>query len=206
MRILIVCAVQAELAALPFSAECATLICGVGPVEAGIALARRLARETYDLVVNVGVAGGFAPLVDIGSAVVVSEEHYVELGREDGVPLALPDGIELQTHIAPASSFQLKLANCDAACGPAVTSACITTSDERAAALRSRFPGVLCESMEGFALARAAAQAAVPFVELRGISNRVGNRAVSGWNFEAGLRAAARLTQVALVRLRQEAA
>jgi nucleoside phosphorylase len=40
--------------------------------------------------------------------------------------------------------------------------------------------------MEGFAVLRAAERAGVPAIELRGISNRCGNRETSGWDFAAG--------------------
>ena len=40
--------------------------------------------------------------------------------------------------------------------------------------------------MEGFAVLRAAQRVDVRAIEVRGISNRVGDRARSGWNFEAG--------------------
>ena len=41
--------------------------------------------------------------------------------------------------------------------------------------------------MEGFAALRAAQRAGVPAIELRGISNRCGDREASGWDFAAGL-------------------
>jgi futalosine hydrolase len=41
--------------------------------------------------------------------------------------------------------------------------------------------------MEGFAALRAAALAGIPVIELRGISNRCGDRERSGWNFGAGI-------------------
>jgi nucleoside phosphorylase len=41
--------------------------------------------------------------------------------------------------------------------------------------------------MEGFAVLRAAALAGVRAIEIRGISNRCGDRANGGWNFAAGI-------------------
>jgi futalosine hydrolase len=48
--------------------------------------------------------------------------------------------------------------------------------------------------MEGFAVLRAAERAGVPAIELRGISNRVGARERSGWDFEAGIGGLRRIT------------
>jgi futalosine hydrolase len=42
--------------------------------------------------------------------------------------------------------------------------------------------------MEGFAVLRAAEKAGIPAIEVRGISNVVGDRAKSGWDFAAGVR------------------
>jgi nucleoside phosphorylase len=52
--------------------------------------------------------------------------------------------------------------------------------------------------MEGFAFLRAAAAAAVPAVELRGVSNLVGDRATNGWDFRAGAQAAVATTDALL--------
>ncbi len=197
-RILLVCAVEQELAAIA-APQLASLICGVGPVQAGIVLAAHLASNAYDLIINSGIAGGFAPAAPIGSGVVVTAEHYVELGREDGVPLQLPPPAQLQSRCALPVFAQL--GSIQALRGPALTSATVTTSETRASELRQRYPGVLCESMEGFALASAAAMAQTPFIELRGISNRVGDRANSGWDLAAGLASTAQLTRAVLQAL-----
>lgn len=194
-KILVVCAVAQELLALGLPRRLESLICGVGPVEAGLALARHLAMTNYDLVLNVGISGGFAPHVDLGSRVIVTDEYYVDLGREDGAELVLPNNARVVTHVPLHNEIHAQLTACNAVFGPAITSASITTSNARACALRLRFPGILSESMEGFALARAAERAGTPLLQLRGISNRVGDRSSGGWNLQTGFHAAAELTR-----------
>jgi futalosine hydrolase len=54
------------------------------------------------------------------------------------------------------------------------------------------------ESMEGFAVLRAAQLAGVPAVEIRGVSNLVGERASNEWNFRAGAEAAVHTTEALL--------
>ena len=193
-KLLVVCAVQQELTALDLPPHIDSLICGVGPVEAGIMLATRLANTAYDLVLNTGVAGGFSPHAEVGARIIVTDEHYVELGREDGTELLLPDNVQVKAYVSLAREMHQQLVHCDAIFGPAVTSASITTTNARACALRLRFPGIVSESMEGFALARAAENANVPLIQLRGISNRVGDRSSGGWDLQAGFQAAASLT------------
>jgi futalosine hydrolase len=60
----------------------------------------------------------------------------------------------------------------------------VTASDETASRLAAR--GAQIESMEGFAVLRAAERAGVRAIEVRGISNRCGARESSGWDFAAG--------------------
>ncbi|HEX3550251.1 MAG TPA: hypothetical protein VHT53_07750, partial [Candidatus Elarobacter sp.] len=73
--------------------------------------------------------------------------------------------------------------------GRGVTSATVTSTTARALVLAHRFRADV-ESMEGFAVLRAARLAAVPAVEIRGVSNLVGERETSGWDFRAGAAAA----------------
>lgn len=167
------------------------LVAGVGPVESGLATTRALAQSRYTLVVNAGIGGAFRSRAAIGDVVVVARERYADLGREDRAPIALPDGASI---VDTASSDERYLAPFRDGTLPAfvadgVTSATATTSDERAERLAAAYAPAV-ESMEGFAVLRAAALAAVPAIEIRGISNLVGARIAGGWDFNAGARAA----------------
>jgi futalosine hydrolase len=204
MKLLIAYAVAEELGDFRYSDRADYAVLGVGPVEAAIALTRKLAQTRYDLVLNVGIGGGF-PGVNVGSAVIVDRAHYVDLGREDASELHLPGGVALITstpaalHLLPPDFTALAAGPGSSAeaspryCGPGICSATITTSDERAARLYNLVPGACSESMEGFAALRAAMLAGVPALELRGISNRVGDRELAAWDFRAGAQAAQRL-------------
>jgi len=190
--ILVVCAVAGELQG--FARDGVTVLeTGVGPVDAALATARALASGTYRALVNAGIGGGFRGRAAVGDVVIVEAESYVEIGREDGEPLILPGGRTLATR-ATSSTALLAAARAqmpDVAFGDGITSATITTSDARAAVLNARYaPSV--ESMEGFAVLHAAALAGVPAIEVRGISNLVGDRATSGWDFRSGSAAALR--------------
>jgi len=48
--------------------------------------------------------------------------------------------------------------------------------------------------MEGFAVLRAAQLAGIPAIEIRGVSNLVGERESNGWDFRAGADAAVATT------------
>ena len=83
---------------------------------------------------------------------------------------------------------------------PFGTSDSVTADEGAAAYLRQRF-GVAVESMEGAGAARAAAHLGVPFVELRGVSNVVGERDKSAWRLPAAVAAACRAAAAALPAL-----
>lgn len=182
--ILLVCAVAKELAFLPPRSGVEILVTGVGPVEAAANVSRALAQGRYELVVNAGLGGAFDGCAAIGDGVVVAEDR-MELDLETGSPLSLPDGL----HVADRAASSLDLADRVTELGFAalrgVTVARVTALD--ATAHRLYVGGAQVESMEGFAVLRAAEIAGVPAIELRGISNRVGDRARSGWDFRAGL-------------------
>ncbi|MEA2688867.1 MAG: futalosine hydrolase, partial [Candidatus Eremiobacteraeota bacterium] len=81
--------------------------------------------------------------------------------------------------------------------GRGVTSAIVTSTTARALVLAHRFRADV-ESMEGFAVLRAAQLAGVPAIEIRGVSNLVGERDSNEWDFRAGAAAAVATTDALL--------
>jgi futalosine hydrolase len=183
--ILLAAAVEAELAFWQAREDVATLVTGVGPVEAACVLAAALASSRYRLVVNAGLAGAFDDGVCIGDGVVVDSET-IELNLESGAPLALPAGMNLIDTASSAEPLVARLRGKGFPVLRGVTVARVTSSEATARRL-ARELGAQVESMEGFAALRAAELAGVPAIELRGISNRCGDRERSGWSFTAGV-------------------
>jgi futalosine hydrolase len=182
--ILLACAVPKELSRWKARGDVETCVTGVGPVEAATAVARALALRSYDLVVNAGIAGAFEGAAAVGDGVVVKSDR-MELDRESGEPIALPNGelIVDAAHSEPRLVGILEERGFAALAG--VTVARVTASE--ATARRLAKSGAQTESMEGFAVLRAAARAGVPAIQVRGISNRVGIPESSGWDFAAGM-------------------
>jgi futalosine hydrolase len=183
--ILLACAVEKELAFWKPRDGVEVLITGVGVVEAAVAVTHRLAQQRFKLVVNAGIAGAYDGAAKIGSGVVVSSER-LELDREDGMPIVLPDGERIVDTVSDCDP--LLAAKLDAAGFPTLKGITVSrvTSTE-ATARRLAALGAQVETMEGFAVMRAAELAGVHTVEVRGISNRVGEPARSGWDFAAGV-------------------
>ncbi len=181
--ILLTCAVGRELAFFTPVPHVEMLVTGVGPIEAGISVARALAQSPYSLVINAGLGGALEGCAEIGDGVVVFEDR-MEIGLEDGKPFALPDGARVIDAASSDLSLVERLVELGYATKRGITVSRVTTTEQTAKRLAASHAEV--ESMEGFAVLRAAEMAGVAAIELRGISNIVRDRARSGWNFEKG--------------------
>jgi futalosine hydrolase len=198
--ILLATAVADEVRFWKPHAEVRVLITGVGPVEAAAAVAAALAQHPYELVVNAGVAGTFDGAAQIGDGVVVAEDA-IELSLEGGAELVLPQGATLVSSAHSDAELVSDLRDRGFAALRGITVSRVTCSEATARRLSER--GAQVESMEGFAVLRAAQRAGVAAIELRGISNRCGKREESGWDFAAGVAGLERVIG-ALFELRAE--
>jgi nucleoside phosphorylase len=138
----------------------ATCVCGVGPVEAAARTARALANAPATAVLHVGIAGSR-----------VFEEAFLAIGSEAVYCDADdPKWIELRApadhHLVEAARRALPGARIE----PIGTSARVGGSS-----------GCEIEAMEGYAVLRAATLAGVPAVEVRAVSNAVGEPDRSRW-------------------------
>ncbi len=171
MRLLVVAATVIEL---EWVVGVESLATGVGPVEAGVSLARRLAGDPPDAVLHVGIAGArTASGLAIGDVVIGTESRYSDLRAQIPtlITVALPDPELLKRAVAALPSARQL---------PIGTSAAVGGTT-----------GCDVEAMEGFAVLRACTQATVPCVEIRAVSNMVEETDRSRWDFPAGLHAIA---------------
>lgn len=183
--ILLACAVGKELAFFTSAPHVEMLVTGIGPIEASAAVSRALAQSPYSLVINAGIAGAFEGSAEIGDGVVVAEE-FIELGLETGAPIVLPEGARIVDRTSSEFTLVDRLVERGFASKRGLTVSRVTATDFTAKRLAGY--GVDIESMEGFAVLRAAEIAGIPAIEVRGISNIVTDRARSRWNFAQGVR------------------
>ena len=157
------------------------LVCGVGPVEAAAATARALARSTWSAVLHVGVAGGRD--LAAGSLVIGAEAIYCDLSAAirlvDRVP-ADPRLIAAAHRVIPGARIL-----------PIGTSAAVGGTGH----------DVAVEAMEGFGVLRAAALAGVPAVEIRAISNQIGDPDRNRWQITEAIDALSRETPALIARI-----
>jgi nucleoside phosphorylase len=161
--VLLVAATELELC------EHEGLVCGIGPVEAAAATARQLSLEQPRAVLHVGVAGGRRLIP--GSLVLGTEAAYCDLAA--GIPVVD------RTAADPALLSALQEAFPQAVSLPIATSASVST-DTVSHDFR-------VEAMEGFGVLRACELAGVPAVEVRAISNDIGEGDRERWMILRGL-------------------
>jgi len=162
---------------------------GVGAVNAACTLTRYLARESCGAVVSCGVAGAYPETeVEIGTAVCAASECYADLGAE--TPDGFLDMEALGFRVVGEHFNHLPLDLFPAPVRlPFVTRETCSGRDATARAIAERTGGAV-ESMEGAAIVHTALLHTLPVGEVRGISNRAGNRDRGSWRLERAARAA----------------
>ena len=176
---------------------------GIGAVQACHCVTREVVAaaavgEPYNLVVNLGIAGSYdLEAFPIGSAAVISREHFADLGfgSEEGFSDLFQYGIlekddfpytkgALARQLLPYPHIEKVLEKYGAGAGATVQ--CVTGTQARCKEIVDMYNPQI-ESMEGAGVYYAALMEKVPFFELRTVSNAVGERDTSKWESKAAL-------------------
>lgn len=181
---LVVC-VATELEGALLRPHVPLVVTGVGAVNAACALTRFLERDGARAVVICGIAGAYPEAFaefGIGTVVCAESECYGDLGADsaDGFLDMQALGFPVIAGASPVFNvLPLQILPWERR-APFVTVNTCTGSDEAARSLERRTGGAV-ESMEGAAIAHVARLYEVPCGEIRGISNRAGNRDRASW-------------------------
>lgn len=167
-------------------------VAGVGVAAACITLGAFCGMARPDFMVMVGSAGSLPGSgLAVGDMVVAETEILSELGVVSGPgigdahPMNLPG---LMQEIPLDKSFSSLLLNYatkmgKTTYGKTLTVAGVSANEDHADARAVTFNAV-AENMEGYALALMGKRFGIPTAEIRGISNRAGDRDKSHWNFQ----------------------
>ena len=194
-----------HLASQPrFNAYGPSELCGFGPVAAAARTTSQIEIHKPDRVLLIGIAGTFnTSVLPVGDAALLprvimhgigvgTDETFVPAGEMgfqhwpgQGEESPIGDELVLST---PRSSISGSLLTCSAASA--------STKDMRHRLVR--YPDVVAEDMEGYAVALACRLEHVPLVIVRGISNVVGDRQSKNWQIPQALIAAWSLAEEAI--------
>jgi futalosine hydrolase len=181
-------------------------LCGFGPVAAAARAASLLARDAFDRVILVGIAGRLDARLEIGQAYSFSEVACFGVGAGSGdgfVPAGAMGWPQWPGDPADADAtigdlIALAPSAAAAPAGLLLTACAASASPDDAIRRQSLFPDAVAEDMEGFGVALACRLAGVPLTIVRGISNTAGDRDTSRWEIEAALAAVASLVMTIL--------
>jgi futalosine hydrolase len=175
--------------------EVSSLVTGPGPVNMAGALGAVFSRHVPEVLIVTGCGGGFEGFaLSVGDIALATEEILGQLGVEDGAAPGLPhplgfleNRIELDQALARHVHHALLKERGEKKTrifkGPFLTVATVTSRAETAFLYRAGY-GTLVENMEGFAAAALCGYYKVPMVELRAISNMVGNTDRDSWELD----------------------
>jgi futalosine hydrolase len=189
--VLVVAATEAEIAALrPALGEHVHLIvAGVGMVATAARCAREIARRRCDFALNLGLCGSFDPSMRPGDVVHVVRDRIAELGAEDDEAFLTmadvglsADAVFVNAHPPPNAALR-GLREADG-----ITVNTVHGCDRSIAAVVARFQPQV-ESMEGAGFMCACLDAAVPFAQVRAVSNVVERRNRSAWRITEAIAA-----------------
>ena len=160
---------------------------GVGMLATSVSLMKLIAEEKPDLIIQAGIAGTFKQKKKLATTVVVKEETIADMGVEEDKEWK--DIFDLKLEKANYYPFEkrklpnqwlkkfnlLKLPEVKA-----ITINEISTNILRIEQYRKKYAPVI-ESMEGAALHFVCREMNVPFIQIRSLSNYVGERDKSKW-------------------------
>lgn len=193
MQILLLSATEQEIK--PFSgANTGTdiLVSGVGVPAAMYHLQKRMQQIDYDLIIQAGIAGTFNSAVRLGQVVLVKQDTFADLGaeeKENFIPLfesGLADKNEFPFTNGWLVNNSKLMQQTTLEVVSAVTVNKVSDSLLQKQQLVKHFNAGI-ESMEGAALHYICLQENIPFLQLRSVSNLVGERDKTKWKMKEAI-------------------
>ena len=185
MNILVAAATELEIA--PFMKErneIETLITGVGIPSTVYGLTKKISGHKYDLVIQAGIAGSFIKGIKKGEVMVVEQDTFADIGasREKKFKTLFQLGFGNPNEFPFTNGWLVnsKLPDTGLRKVKAVTVNMIQDKKKTITPLQKKFAAEI-ESMEGAAFHFVCLQENIPFLQLRSISNKVGERDKRKW-------------------------
>jgi futalosine hydrolase len=191
MNKLVIAATQMEIQPLMSAHfEADFLITGVGSPATVYHLLKKIASKKYDFILQVGVAGSFDKFFNLGDVVFVKSDCFADLGAIENKKFHSIFDLNLNgLNEFPfkkgmlENEFKMQLSLKDA---KGITVNCLTDEMEQIGILQGKYQADI-ESMEGAALHFVCLQEGIPFLQIRGISNFVGERNKAKWDLKSAI-------------------
>lgn len=176
------------------------VVSGIGPAAAAACTATALALGTYDVAVSLGICGAFRGTAELGDLVLATELVAADLGAgSPGGFLGMgqlgwaEDLVAVDPALLTAAVARLG----EVVTGPVLTVSTVTGTRARADELAGRH-GPVAEAMEGWGVVEGARPSGVPVLEVRAVSNLVGDRDTTTWDLALAFDTLARVGSLLL--------
>lgn len=193
MQILLAAATELEIA--PFIKNnllADILVTGVGAPATIYHLTKRIQLIDYDLVIQAGIAGSFLSGMELGKVVMVNADTFADVGikTNDGFSTIFEEGLADANHLPYINGWLVNTNPFLKTMGyekvKAITVNTVTDDKDHIIQLSSKYNAAI-ETMEGAALHYVCLQEEVPFLQIRCISNYIGERDKSKWKMKASI-------------------
>ncbi len=193
MQILLIAATEREIQ--PFIAgntNIDVLITGVGVPSAIYHLQKRMQQIDYDLIIQAGIAGTFTGDLQLGKTVLVKQDSFGDLGmeeKENFTPVfeaGFSDKNEFPFENGWLVNRNEILKTSSLKAVSAITINKVSDSALQKQQLIKQFNAQL-ETMEGAALHYVCLQENIPFLQIRSVSNHVGERDKAIWKMKEAI-------------------
>jgi futalosine hydrolase len=190
MKILIVSATESEVKLLYHLKDINIdfLVTGIGIPLSVLKLSKHLNQYTYDLIINVGIAGSFNKQLKVGDVVQVFTDRFADIGFEDKdnfIPIHQTSFSSNDYTISENTNRYQSEINLSMANGITVNS---TSGNEQTIKNRINIFSPDTESMEGAAIALISKEYNTNFIQIRSISNPVAIRNKADWNIPLAIK------------------
>ncbi|MGN6266282.1 MAG: futalosine hydrolase [Ginsengibacter sp.] len=194
MKVLIVAATEFEIKPLIEAQKTVEILkTGIGSSATIYHLTKKLLTSHYDLVIQAGIAGMFAGKFTLGAVVAVKEDAFADVGIEEKDELrTLFEYGFLDKNEFPFSDGKLVnpsviLEKIPLPAATAITVNMVSDNFVHNENFRQKYYADI-ESMEGAAFHYVCLQQKINFLQIRSISNVVGERDKSRWAIDSAIR------------------
>jgi futalosine hydrolase len=193
MQILLIAATATEIE--PFTAansQVDVLITGVGVPSTIYHLQKRIHQMDYDCIIQAGIAGSFSNQMSLGQVVLVKQDCFADLGIEEKgnyTPIfntAFADKDEFPFTDGWLMNADDNLKYSDLPKVNAITVNKVSDNELQKQQFLQTFDADI-ETMEGAALHYVCLQEQIPFLQIRSISNHVGERNKTKWEIKEAI-------------------